>query len=110
MKLLFDQNLSFELVPLIVSIFPDSRHVKDFELTRESDDSIWTFAAKNDFAIVSKDSDFLHRGLLLGHPPKLIYVRIGNASTERIGQLLLDSQDAIKAFLSDPVESVLTLE
>ena len=110
MKLLFDQNLSFELVPLVVSIFPDSKHVKDFELTRASDDSIWTFAAEKDYAIVSKDSDFVHRALLRGHPPKLVYVRVGNASTQRIGQLLLDSQDTIKDFLGDPVESVLTLE
>jgi predicted nuclease of predicted toxin-antitoxin system len=110
MKLLFDQNVSFELVSLVAPIFPDSKHVKDFELTRVRDDAIWAFAAENGFAIVSKDSDFVHRALLRGHPPKLVYVRVGNASTERIGQLLLGSQDAIKNFLSDPVESVLTLE
>ena len=110
MKLLFDQNLSFKLSPLVVSIFPDSKHVKDFALTRAQDDTIWAFAAENGFAIVSKDSDFVHRALLRGHPPKLVYVRVGNASTERIGQLLLDSQDVIKGFLSDAVESVLTLE
>jgi len=110
MKLLFDQNLSFRLVESVSATFPDSKHVRDFELVRESDDAIWAFAAAGDYAIVSKDSDFLHRALLLGHPPKLVYVRVGNASTERIGELLLDSQDAIKDFLSDPVESVLTLE
>lgn len=71
MKLLFDQNLSFELVPLVALIFPDSKHVKDFELTRARDDTIWAFAAENDFAIVSKGSDFVHRALLRGHPPKL---------------------------------------
>ena len=71
---------------------------------------IWAFAAENNFAIISKDSDFVHRALLRGHPPKVVYLRVGSASTERIGQLLLDLQEAIKAFLSDPVESVQTLE
>lgn len=110
MKLLLDQNLSFKLVSLVLTAFPDSKHVRDFELTHELDDAIWAFAAENGFAIVSKDSDFVHRALLRGHPPKLVYVRVGNASTERIGELLLNSQDAIETFLSDPVESVLTLE
>ena len=110
MKLLLDQNLSFKLIDTLSSVFPDSKHVKDFDLFRASDSSVWRFARENDFAVVSKDSDFLHRALLLGHPPKLIYVRVGDAPTERIGRLLLDSQDAIKDFLSDPVESVLTLE
>ena len=110
MRLLFDQNLSFKLVELVSAVFPDSKHVRDFELVRESDDAVWAFAAKGDYAIVSKDSDFVHRALLLGHPPKLVYVRIGNSSTERIGSLLLESQDTIQEFLSDPVESVLTIE
>ena len=109
MKLLFDQNLSFELVSVVSSVFPDSKHVKDFELTRARDDTIWSFAAENSFAIVSKDSDFVHRALLRGHPPKVVYLRVGNASTESAGGLLLDSHETIKAFLSDPIESVLTL-
>ena len=109
-KLLFDQNLSFELVPLAASVFPDSKHVKDFGLTRARDDRIWSFAAENSFAIVSKDSDFVHRALLRGQPPKVVCVRVGNASTEQVGELLLGSQETITAFLSDPIESVLTLE
>jgi predicted nuclease of predicted toxin-antitoxin system len=71
-KLLFDQNLSFELAPLVASIFPNSKHVKDFELARARDDMIWAFAAENNFAIISKDSDFVHRALLRGHPPKVV--------------------------------------
>ena len=109
MKLLFDQNLSFKLVAQLSPIFSGSRHVQDFELSRASDDEMWGFAKENDFAIVSKDSDFLQRALLRGHPPKLIYVRVGNATTQRIGELLLGSRQAITDFLSDPVESALTI-
>ena len=110
MKLLFDQNLSHRLIDTIASTFPDSRHVKDFDLVRATDAAVWSFARENGFAVVSKDGDFVNLALLLGQPPKLIYLRVGNCTTERIGELLLGSQGTIKDFLSDPVESVLTLE
>jgi predicted nuclease of predicted toxin-antitoxin system len=32
MKLLFDQNLSFKLAPILDFVFPGSKHVKDFGL------------------------------------------------------------------------------
>ena len=85
MKLLFDQNISHRLVATCQHSFPDSRHVKDFNLQEADDTVIWTFAAENGFALVSKDSDFLHRSLLRGHPPKAIYLRIGNCPTARNG-------------------------
>ena len=109
MKLLLDQNLSFKLIEILSSAFPNSKHVKDFDLIRAPDSLVWSFARENDFAVVSKDADFVNLALLFGQPPKLIYLQVGNCATERIGALLLDSQDAIKDFLSDPVESVLTL-
>ena len=34
MKLLFDQNLSFKMVPTLEPLFPDSRHLEDFNLAR----------------------------------------------------------------------------
>ena len=110
MKLLFDQNLSFKLAEIVSSAFPDSNHLRDFNLARASDDAVWAFAAEHGFALISKDSDFVHRALLRGHPPKVIYIRIGNASTDRIGQLLRESNDVINHFLADSVESVLMLQ
>jgi predicted nuclease of predicted toxin-antitoxin system len=109
MRLLLDQNLSHMLIPVLDAAFPGSRHVKDFGLDREDDERIWLFASENGFAIASKDSDFMHRALLRGHPPKVIHVRLGSCSTESIRQLLLDQERVIKQFLSDPVESLLTL-
>ena len=110
MKLLFDQNLSFKLVSTVTSAFPGSKHIRDFALTRESDDAIWSFAAENGFAVVSKNSDFMHRALLRGYPPKFIHLHVGNCPTERIRELFHSREKVIKDFLSDPVESLLTLE
>jgi predicted nuclease of predicted toxin-antitoxin system len=58
LKLLLDENLSARLTGLIGEIYPGSRHVEDCALLSASDEEVWRFAAKNDFAIVTKDSDF----------------------------------------------------
>ena len=78
MKLLFDENLSDRILPKIIGLYPDSVHVKTFGLTNTDDAEIWEYAKTNDFVIVSKDSDFHQRSLLYGHPPKFIYLRVGN--------------------------------
>lgn len=75
MKLLFDQNLSFKLVSAMAPVSPGSKHLSDFDLTYEQDESIWSFAAKKGFTIVSKDSDFVYLSMLRGHPPKVVYIR-----------------------------------
>ena len=110
MKLLFDQNLSFKLVPALAPTFPESRHLKDFKLTRERDEPIWSFAAENGFTVVSKDSDFLHLAMVRGHPPKVVYIRLGNCSTEKLADRLISNEQIIKEFVADPVESVLMIE
>jgi predicted nuclease of predicted toxin-antitoxin system len=108
MKLLLDQNLSFKLVPFLSDAFPGSKHLRDFDLTREDDEPIWNFAAENGFSIVSKDADFMHRALLRGHPPKLIHLRLGNCPSSQIRALLLAQEAVIRDFLLDPLESLLT--
>ncbi|MBZ5546083.1 MAG: DUF5615 family PIN-like protein, partial [Acidobacteriia bacterium] len=80
MKLLFDQNLSPRLVQALASVYPDSVHVRDCGLQHADDESVWEFAGRNGFTIVSKDSDFRQRSFLFGFPPKVIWVRLGNCS------------------------------
>jgi predicted nuclease of predicted toxin-antitoxin system len=110
MKLLFDQNLSFNLVPALSPAFPGSKHLKDFDLTREQDGPLWSFAAQNGFTIVSKDSDFVHLSMLRGYPPKVVHVRLGNCSTKRLMDRLLSDEQTIKDFVADPDESFLVIE
>ena len=110
MKLLLDQNLSRRLLRDINTAFPGSQHVADFNLTATGDETVWQFAASQDFIILSKDSDFFHRALLRGHPPKVIHLRVGNCSTQHIENLLMNKTSLIIEFISDPMESVLILE
>ncbi len=109
MKLLFDQNLSHKLVPSVESMFPGSRHIRDFELTESNDEDIWSFARENSFIVVSKDTDFMHRALLRGHPPKVIHLCVGNCATDQIAHLLQQRGDTIGAFANDRLESLLSL-
>lgn len=109
MKLLFDENLSDRIIQRIIDLYPNSDHVKTLTLTNTDDAVIWEYAKANDFVIISKDSDFAQRSLLYGHPPKFIYLRIGNSPTSKIVQILRDNFDTISQFGGSEVESILVL-
>src|SRR5262245_57457912 len=98
MKLLFDQNLSHRLVARLAAEFPGPTHVRDVGLTAAPDPTPWQYAAQQGFIIVSKDNDFQQRALLYGHPPKVIWVRLGNCWTAAVEQLLRDRLADIRAF------------
>ena len=109
MKLLFDENLSPKLPSLLVTPFPGSAHVRECGLLGRSDEEIWEYAKANGFAIVSKDSDFQQRSLLYGHPPKFVWLRLGNCTRQQIIRLLTTYEQDIRALDVDPSASVLVL-
>ncbi len=109
MKLLLDENLSDRIIHRIVDLYPNSEHVKTLGLINTDDAIIWEYAKTNGFVIVSKDSDFYQRSLLYGHPPKFIYLRIGNSPTSKIVQILRDNSDTIIQFENRESESILVL-
>ncbi len=109
MKLLFDQNLSHQLTHLLSDLFPNSLHVRDVGLKAADDPTVWNYAKEHGFVIVSKDSDFHQRSLVLGYPPKVIWIRLGNCSTAEIKQLLRQYEDAIKSFEGDSEATFLSL-
>ena len=88
MRLLLDQNLSPRLVSALADVFPGSIHVRDVGLSRATDDAVWNYAAQHGHVIVSKDAEFHQRSFLLGHPPKVVWIRRGNCSTRDIETLL----------------------
>jgi len=108
-KLPLDENLSPRLVALIRNLYPESRHVEDCELAEASDDEVWNYAAQKGYAIVSKDSDFSDRSALQGSPPKVIWLRISNCTTDDAASVLRDAFHLVKAFLESAKESCLVL-
>jgi predicted nuclease of predicted toxin-antitoxin system len=110
-NLLFDQNISHRVLPGVKNVFPQAKHVRDFELQFATDRQIWTFAKENDFAIVTFDADFSELATLYGHPPKIIWLRFGNTLTHNLIEKIAQKADIIFEFLtSDTYIDVATLE
>ncbi len=102
MKLLLDQNISFRITNKIQDLFPGSKQVKDLGLENSKDSILWTYAKVNDYCIVTFDGDFYDLGLVKGSSPKVIWLRIGNTSTQNIENALRKNFELIKTFLTDP--------
>jgi predicted nuclease of predicted toxin-antitoxin system len=98
-KLLLDENLSPRLVAAIGDLFPGSLHIGQCGLEGATDSQVWQYALDHGFAIVSKDSDFAERSALLGGPPKVIWLRIGNCPTARAEFVLINLASRIQDFL-----------
>jgi predicted nuclease of predicted toxin-antitoxin system len=109
MKLLFDENLSPNLPRRLRDLFPDSLHVRDVGMKATIDPVVWDYSKDNDLMIVSKDSDMHDLSLVLGNPPKVIWIRLGNCSTSQVENLLRREFDAIKSFYADGDLSLLAL-
>ena len=59
MKLLLDQNISFRVVNLLANSFEKVDHVRALGLEDSSDSEIWSYALKNNYTIITFDSDFI---------------------------------------------------
>ncbi len=99
MKLLFDQNISFRLIEKIADFFPEARQVVHLGLTNATDLQIWNFAKENGYAIVTFDADFYELASIKGHPPKIIWLRTGNRTTNSLARLFFERKDVIREFL-----------
>ena len=109
MKLLVDENLSQRLALSLNDCFPDSVHVRNVRLLGATDRDIWGYALANGFCILTKDTDFQHRSLLEGGPPKIILVRLGNCTTDRVEIIVRNSLNAIDAFMIDADSALLVI-
>lgn len=58
---------------------------------------------------MSKDTDFYQRSVLFGHPPKVVWIGLGNCTTAAVRDLLLSSIETIEEFDSDTERSFLVL-
>jgi predicted nuclease of predicted toxin-antitoxin system len=108
-KLLFDANVSHELVKDLSSEYPGSSHVREAGLRGAHDNQIWDHARTHGFAIVSKDTDFRERGYVEGFPPKVIWLDVGNAGTAAISALLRRERERVEHFDALEEASVLIL-
>ena len=109
MKLLFDQNLSWRLPTKLADLYPESQHVREAGLKESEDIDIWEHAKLNGFVIATKDADFQQRSLLFGHPPKVVWLRVGNCKVQTIEDLLRRHSVSIHTFDLDLKKAILVL-
>ena len=102
MNLLFDQNISFRIIKKIQDTFPNSKQIKELSMENYSDNEIWRFAKDNNYTIVTFDSDFFEISNLKGHPPKIIWLRTGNTTTESVIEIIKIKKDIITDFIENP--------
>jgi len=102
MRLLLDQNLSHRLLNALDDLFPESLHVRLLGLAEADDLAIWNYAKDRDLIIVTQDSDYSDWNKLRGAPPKIIWLRCGNASVNQIHTKIRNAANRIRTLDSDP--------
>jgi len=100
-KLLFDQNISFRIIAKIAAAFPEAKQVRQLQIENSSDIFLWSFARNNGYTIITFDSDFFDISSIKGHPPKIIWLRFGNTTTDNIAEVINTRAEIIKEFISD---------
>ncbi len=99
-RLITDENISWRVKKLIPQwdILP-ANEIKTGR--RLSDLLIWKFAKENDYNILTFDEDFSELQNLHSFPPKIIWLRTGNISTDEICDRLIQLEKEINSFLGN---------
>ncbi|MPY90200.1 MAG: hypothetical protein GEU99_20030 [Luteitalea sp.] len=109
MPLLFDEQLSSRLPELVADLYPESLHVVAIGLAAAPDVAVWRAAAERGCTLVTKDEDFHRLSVLHGAPPKIIWLRIGNCTTQDVVTLLQGHVDDVRRFVQQNVAAFLEL-
>ena len=80
-------------------LYPNAVQVREAGLENVTDFEIWEYSKKHDFTIVTFDADFYEINILKGHPPKIIWLRIGNTATKNLVQLFEKNYELISEFI-----------
>lgn len=85
MIFLIDNQLPIALARFIAANGCDCLHVRDVELDRADDQTIWAYAKDRGYVIVTKDEDFqamANRQRTI--PPQVVWVRLGNCRKDAL--------------------------
>ena len=96
----FFRNLVISLVIVILMaminhLFPDTRHISTIDTKSKEDIKIWEYAKQNNYVILTKDEDFNDLSFLKGFPPFVIWLNIGNCSTNTIEKIIIENNKYI---------------
>lgn len=109
MKLLLDHNISHKLCARLADLYPESSHTRFLNYQRAADPEIWFHGRTHGFIVVTKDEDIAELAILRGAPPKVVWLRTGNCSTQVVETALRRNFEKIAAWAADPERIVLEL-
>ena len=97
-RLLFDEPLSEELIELLRDLFPDSLHVRQIGAGGVADPVVWDLARERECLLVTKDENFHRLSIPRGAPPKVVWIRLGNCTTQDVADLLRQHHESVRRF------------
>ena len=95
---------------MVADIFPRSTHVFDCGDIARDDILIWEFAKANDLIILTKDSDFQRLSFVFGAPPKVVWLKVGNAGTAEIARILRAQSRSVVDLAKDSDAVILVID
>ncbi len=100
MRVIIDQNISHRIIPKIVHLFDETAHVRTLGLINAPDVVIFRNAKQQKFdAILTLDEDFENIILQNAPPPKILWLRVRNCSTQHLAEIIKNNIDLINDFL-----------
>lgn len=109
MRFLFDEQLSDRLPELLADVFPGSLHVRALVGVGTTDARVWELAVEHDCLLVTKDEDFHRLSVLRGAPPKVVWLQLGNCTTEMVVDLLRRHEQDLRAFANQSEATFLAI-
>ena len=82
-------------------MYPEAKQVRKLGLENSTDLKIFDFAIKNQYTIVTFDSDFCDLNNLKGFPIKIIWLRTGNTTTKSLERIFTEKLELIQTFLNE---------
>jgi len=77
---LVDANLPPRLCTWLRDRHQQTTHLLDLHSLRLPDKQVWDLAITRNEIIFTKDTDFYERSLLLGQPPQVVLIALGNCN------------------------------
>ena len=99
MRWIIDAQLPPVLIRLLGPRGHEAEHVAEVGLRQADDNTIWQRALADDAIIITKDEDFPIRASASRSAPRIVWLRIGNASRRALLAWLEPRLPAIEARL-----------
>lgn len=74
------------------------------------DGDVWNYARERGFVLVSKDNDFRRLSFLRDVLPKVVWLRLGNAPTIAVVDLLRSRKSDVESFVRDAETALLMIQ